>query len=206
MKHEHPATDRLALYAGGDLGLVDSLRLRWHLRGCAACASEVARFTQVRREVAAQGGELPEGLNWDRLAAEMTGNIRVGLAASEAIRRPARPAASFGWRPAVAFAAASVVITAAWWLNAPPATTESLARAFSKIARWETGAPRPEPGVVVEATLAGVEVRENGSALALSNRGLRPITVSVRTQGSAEARYIDSDTGQVTITSVYVQD
>ena len=206
MKHQHPAADRLALYAGGDLPFVEGWRVRWHVRGCAACAAEAARFAQLREQLAAASGELPEGLQWDRLAAEMTGNIRVGLAAAEAIQRPARPAAAFGWRPAAAFAAASVVITAAWLLNAPPATTQALGRAFGKIARWETGAPKPEPGVVVEATLAGVEVRENGSTLAVSNRGLRPVAVSVRTQGSAEARYIDNDTGQVTITSVYVQE
>jgi anti-sigma factor RsiW len=206
MKHGHPAADRLALYAGGDLGFAAAWRLRWHVRGCPACAAEVARFRQLRRELASAAAELPPGLNWERLAAEMTGNIRVGLAAAQAIQRPAPPARAFGWRPAAAFAGAFAVICAAWWLNAPPAVTQSLARVAAKIARWETGPPQPEAGVVVEATLAGVEVRENGSALVLSSRGLRPVAVSVRTRGSAEARFVDNDTGQVTITSVYVQD
>ena len=38
--------------------------------------------SQQVREVAA---EIPKDLNWNRLAQEMTGNIRVGLAAGEAI-------------------------------------------------------------------------------------------------------------------------
>jgi hypothetical protein len=58
---------------------------------------------------------------------------------------------------------------------------------------------------VVSATSSGIELRENGSALAVSQGAARPVAVSVSTQGSASARYVDTDTGQVTITSVYVQ-
>ena len=36
--------------------------------------------------------DFPKDLNWNRLAEDMTGNIRVGLAAGEAIARFDRPA------------------------------------------------------------------------------------------------------------------
>ena len=47
--------------------------------------------------------------------------------------------------------------------------------------------------------------RENGSALAIMNPGSAIPTVLVNTGGSLRARYVDSDTGQVTITHVYAQ-
>jgi hypothetical protein len=62
-----------------------------------------------------------------------------------------------------------------------------------------------ERGPVVEATSSGIELRENGSSLGVSQGASRPLAVSVSVQGSASARYVDSDTGQITITSVYAQ-
>jgi hypothetical protein len=62
-----------------------------------------------------------------------------------------------------------------------------------------------ERGPVVEATSSGIELRENGSSLGVSQGAARPLAVSVSVQGSASARYVDSDTGQMTITSVYAQ-
>ena len=58
---------------------------------------------------------------------------------------------------------------------------------------------------MVEVTPAGIKLFENGGALGVDQGGLRPVAVSVDAQGSASARYVDTDTGQVTITSVYVQ-
>jgi len=46
-------------------------------------------------------------------------------------------------------------------------------------------------------------VRENGGSLALLHPRSDGLTISVNMQGSAGARYIDSDTGQVTINRVY---
>ena len=205
---KHLKIGDLALYAGGDLDFLRSLPARLHLRHCEACRSVLESFRAAKRELKAAGEELPSNLNWDRLAREMTGNIRVGLAASEAIQKPKRGDTSLGWKPAVALGAAAFLISGAWWLNMSPAMTQSLFRAAGKVARWETGPPaaKLEPGLVIEATSAGVEVRENGSTMSLRNANLRPVSVSVQTEGSAQARYIDNDTGQVTITSVYVQE
>lgn len=62
-----------------------------------------------------------------------------------------------------------------------------------------------ERGLVVEATSSGIELRENGGTLGVSQGAARPLAVSVSVQGSASARYINADTGQMTITSVYAQ-
>jgi hypothetical protein len=62
-----------------------------------------------------------------------------------------------------------------------------------------------EASSLVQASAEGVELRENGSAMTLSQKGARPVSVSLNTQGSARANYIDVDTGQVTITTVYAQ-
>jgi hypothetical protein len=46
---------------------------------------------------------------------------------------------------------------------------------------------------------------ENGGRMGIEQGGLEPVMFSVSTQGSASARYVDQDTGQVTITATYVQ-
>ena len=41
---KHPGEDMLALFAGGDLGLLERWRVRSHLNRCEACRSELAQF------------------------------------------------------------------------------------------------------------------------------------------------------------------
>jgi hypothetical protein len=62
-----------------------------------------------------------------------------------------------------------------------------------------------DSGPIVEATDRGIELKANGSALAVTQGAARPVAVTVSLQGSARARYVDGDTGQITITSVYAQ-
>ena len=51
----------------------------------------------------------------------------------------------------------------------------------------------------------GIELRENGAWLGVTQGKDRPVAVSLNVKGTARARYVDEDTGQVTITSVYAQ-
>ncbi len=46
---------------------------------------------------------------------------------------------------------------------------------------------------------------KNGSAMGVSSSNTQPVATSVSFNGSASARYVDDDTGQVTISTVYVQ-
>ena len=215
----HTADTDLALYSAGDLALWLRPQVWLHVRTCASCRSKVESFRADRAQRLAKAGQLPEGLDWDRMAEEMTANIHLGLAAGECVaprsrRSQWKQSGQWGvpWRPAAVAAGLVVVITAAWWLNMPQSDNEALSRVVRGIIH---GGRRPgitsrgvlaeDNGPVVEATSAGVELRENGGALQVSESGQHPLTVSVSVQGSASAHYIDTDTGQMTITTVYAQ-
>ena len=163
-----------------------------------------------RERVRSLADELP-GVRWERLAAEMAANIRVGLAAGECVApRAPKHTIPTGWRVAGAIAGVCALLVLAWWLNMPAAQTASLGRAMKAIANGPQWQARHMLGLddtltLVQASAEGVELRENGGALTLSQRGVRPVSVTLNTQGSARARYVDSETGQVTITSVYAQ-
>jgi hypothetical protein len=123
----------------------------------------------------------------------MKANIRLGLAAGECVG-PA-PAAFVpdrtGWRAAVVMASASLVVLVGWWLNTPlPKVQPEAAHVH---------------GFVLEATDSGIELKQDDRALTLRHPHAEAVTLSVNTQGSVRARYIDSDTGQVTINHVYAQ-
>jgi len=203
----HVAETDLALYVSGDLSLLDGALVRVHAARCERCRSTAETYRADRARVREIAVEMPQGLDWDGLAAEMTANIRVGLAAGECVAPRRRKAAGIGWRPAAAMAGLAVLLATAWWLNMPPSTTQALGRAFSAIAhgRNNTELVMEPRGPIVEATSSGIEVRENGRTFGVSQGRAVPVAVSVSVQGSASARYVDSDTGQMTITSVYAQ-
>ena len=98
----------------------------------------------------------------------------------------------------------TVMLTGAWWLNVPAQDTQALNRAMHSI--WQKrSAMSDERIAVIEASSEGIELRKNGGSLGVTQDAARLMTVSVSTQGSASAHYVDQDTGQVTITSVYAQ-
>ena len=201
----HPAGTQLALYAGGDLGLLEKARLGDHLRGCAACRQSVEAFAVAKSRLRAEATELPEGLNWDRLAAEMTGNIRVGLAAGECVASSTSKPQRLTWKPALAVLGLTVVVLSGWWLNFPAEQRDTVARGLQRIWKREQRVAPMDNSVYLEANRAGIQLRENGATLTLMQQDATPTMVSVSTQGSMRARYVDSDTGQVTITNVYAQ-
>lgn len=190
MNMQHPFETELALYACGDLRGWERIQTSWHVRRCAACSASVEEFRMNRVQLHRSADQMPGGVNWDRLSTEMSANIRVGLAAGECVA-PAREAATqfWNWRPVAASAGLVAVFAMAWWLNMP---SLSLPRAEDR-------------GPVLEASSEGIEFRENGTSLGVSTSGAQPVATSVSFGGSASARYVDVDTGQVTITTVYVQ-
>jgi len=199
----HVSESDLALYVSGDLALIRRMRVRLHVSGCDRCRNRAAAYRVDRRAIREIAAELPRHVDWDRLAAEMTANIHVGLAAGECVAPRRRKNVALGWRPAAAMAALTVVLGLAWWLNMPPETTQSLGHALTAV--WHGGAVAPERGLVVRADASGIELSENGNTLGVSQGTNRPVAVSVSAQGSASARYVNADTGQMTITSVYAQ-
>ena len=184
----HPSESDLTLYSSGDLGVLDRIWVRWHVRSCARCDNEINTMSSLVAALRSQSDHLPAGVQWDRLAAEMTANIHLGLEAGECVgparvRKPER----IGWRAAMVMAAMTVVLFCAWLLNPPRGRELVLQRSPIEI--------RTAPG--------GIEVKENGSALTLLHTRGQQSPIFISTPGSLRARFVDQDTGQVTINNVY---
>ncbi len=66
--------------------------------------------------------------------------------------------------------------------------------------------PNPDDGngPIVVANQQGIELRVNDHSMG-GSQDERPVAVSVSLVGSASERHVNADTGQMTITSVYVQ-
>jgi hypothetical protein len=98
-----------------------------------------------------------------------------------------------GWRPAVAIASLTLVVMSGWLLNMPQPRKEQA----------QIIAPRE---TTLQSTSAGIELQQQKDrALTVLYRANEPVMLSVTTDRSVRARYVDSDTGQVTITNVYAE-
>ncbi len=185
----HPTEQDLALFAGGDLGYFGRRRVEHHLGTCARCRAEVAEFGSLRTRL--RNSEALPDVHWDRLAAEMKANIHVGLEAGACIAdrfpflSPAR-----AW---LAYAGTLALLAVAVWVGqSGPVVTPAV----------------QDDRAVLAAVGGGIELQHGGAALALLHsraRDARDVTVSASAQGAMRARYVDAETGQVTINNVYVQ-
>jgi hypothetical protein len=187
MRHPNQAT--LALHAGGDLGAMARWRTVRHLSRCEQCRTEIAAYARMR-SVLPDLAETPE-IPWNRLAAEMTANIRLGLAAGECVRTTAaeRRSPVTGFRAAVAFASIAALVAAGITLERPAPVASDAA------------------GIVAEATPggAGIQMREGRQALLLMHPDARSsVTFTAGAQGSMEARYVDRETGYITVNTIDV--
>ena len=208
----HPNEVQLALFAGGELGVWDRWRVRRHVSGCSNCSNEVDALRAVSSNVREIAGELPPSLNWNQLAEEMRGNIRVGLDAGEAIARFDKPAIGarprhLGWNAVMVVTCATAVFVAAFWINLPQPQAEHLLSALRRIRTERIGTPVrgseiASEGVVLAASGSALEVSENGRTMSLMHPHSDAVTVSV-SMHSVGAQYVDADTGQVTTNKVY---
>jgi len=185
----HPNQAALALHAGGDLAFFARWRMERHLARCERCRDEVAAFSDFREML--PGLAEPPDLPWNRMAAEMRANIRLGLAAGECVRpgeRPLREHPLFtGARAAVAMASMAALVVTGLMLERP------------------TPALSTSEGRVVENTANGIQVREGTGAFRLMNPGARNVTYSVGAAGSVSASYVDAKADGVTINKVYAE-
>jgi len=182
----HPNQAILALHAGGDLGPIRSWWMAKHLARCAECRDEVTEYNEMR-ELLPELAELPE-ISWNRMAAEIKANVRLGLEAGECVRpveMPLHRASLKGWRAAVALASVIVMVGGCLVLE------------------------RPAPQVVhaaetaVESTREGIEWQAgDGHILGLMNGGAQKAVYTLDAQGSMGARYIDPVTGSITVNTV----
>jgi hypothetical protein len=207
---KHPNEIQLALFAGGDLRLWDRWQVRRHVAGCSNCRADVAALRAASEQVREALPDLSKDIDWNRLAEEMTGNIRVGLAAGEAIARFDRPVAlvrpsRLGWNVALVLACATIVFVTAFWTSLPREQAQHLTSALQKIFTGQTGrhSAVSQDDVMLEASSSAIEVKENGRTMMLTHPRSDGGTVSINMKGSAGVRYVDADTGQVTINKVY---
>jgi hypothetical protein len=144
---------------------------------------------RTTRQILPDLAEIPE-IPWNRLAAEMKANIRLGLEAGECVRAsdpPLRETSLFaGARAAVALASVMILLITGIVLEHP----------VPKLA--------VDDGLVIQATGDGIQIRKGGQALRLMNPAER-VTYSPDAQGSMSARYVDPQTGYVTINNVYAE-
>jgi anti-sigma factor RsiW len=188
----HLADSTLALYAGKELSVVSRFRIAIHLRRCDRCRRHADEMRRTARWMHAQRNELPADVQWGDLAAEMTANIRLGLAAGRCVSvQPAETEAAprFAWRnPALALPVLLLVI-AGWILQS-----------------WHPPIQPPRSEFVLEASYSdsGIGVEKDGRGLSMPSPHTQNVLYSV--QGSAAGvRYVDAESGQVTISHVYAQ-
>lgn len=183
---KHPSEANLALLAGGELSGWRRWNIARHVAGCDQCQHEVAEFSTLREEVRVMA-EMPQ-LSWNSLAAEMRANVRLGLEAGQCVTERPAVHGAFSLRAMVACGSLAMLLVVGFLIEQP--------------------APRAKESKVAEAVLetngSGIQVTEGSQSMMLLNVGSRD--VQYQAGGSAMgARYVNSDTGQVTINNVYVQ-
>ena len=187
MKHPNQAT--LALHAGGDLGPFRRWMTARHLAHCAPCREEIAGFEEMRELLPELAG-LPD-ISWNRMAAEIKANIRLGLAAGECVRPSGRRLHD---SPLFSGARATLALASVLALMV---TSLMLERPVPRMARAN------EP--MVRATANGIQSRSGDQAFGLMHSGARSVTYTPGAEGTLGARYTDPETGNVTMTKVYVE-
>jgi hypothetical protein len=193
----HPEILDVALYAGKDLGLWRGFLVGRHVRNCSNCQREVETFQHSRNTLREGFDPAPGGKEWDRLGAEMAANIRLGLEAGECVTpMPVPRLERDGWKAALALATIFVLMLGGWAVRQYSGWFSSVNVKYARKFNDE---------MVLKATLGGIGVEQNGRAMALTYERGAVATVSVGLQGSMNARYVDDDTGQVTIHNVYTE-
>jgi hypothetical protein len=199
----HPSAEVLALYSRGDLPRLPRLRIKAHLLECATCEHQVALFaaslSELKREAASETLTAFEAIaDWKVLEREMMGNIVVGVAAARCIEKVGRKRA---WFSRFAFGAGLTALFVAGWItHIPSEQTHHLAASLSRL----VGLHQKSGSInMVQATPNAIAVRSQGVTLSI----LHPPTAVVSLSGnsSMEARYVDEESGQLTIASVYGQ-
>jgi hypothetical protein len=189
----HPSETQLALLAGGDCNWFKRLWLHTHVSRCGDCRDAIASFHELRSSL----HEMPlpavavKDADWERLADEMSANIRLGLEAGECIAPAQAEAAPRSWIPRLAWGMAGVVVLVG-------------AGMFLRGLLPHTELPVVH-AAVVESTSKGIQVRTGAGSMTLLNLSDEQPDQTVTSQGAVRARYVDGNTGTVTITSVYAE-
>jgi hypothetical protein len=196
----HPNESDLALYAGNDLSRFARLRVDWHLRTCGKCQQEVTEFSSQRAETLRNAPE-PE-VNWDRLAAEMKANIRLGLEAGECIALPQvhRGHSAWAWTALATSVMIAVAVGGEMWVRRPWSVEPASGSA-------ELAGMPPLQDLVLEVKGSGIQMRDGEAVVSELDSNSRgdsgDVAYTVNAQGGVGASYVDRDTGMVTVNNIY---
>jgi len=201
--NDHPTYKALALYSGKDLNWSARWKIRHHLRGCVQCQQALeslqAATLELRREADLQTLTGYEAIaDWARLEREMMGNIGVGVAAARCIDHVGHR--RIGWARVGIGVGMALLFALSWETHIPREQTEHL---WTSLRQW-AGLRSPDSNTtILRSSPDGVAVGAQGSTLTMWHP--RSAVVSVSSGTRMDARYIDTETGQVTIASVYGQ-
>jgi hypothetical protein len=186
----------LALASSGDLAWRRRFEVWLHARQCLQCAGTIREYRRLRSEIRNGAVNLEmDGEAWTALEREMKANIGLGLSAGRIVDLRTGRAGEVaiepaGWRLAVVMATLTVVLASGWLLRRPV-----------------PGAAGPGWGsVVAEASAEGVGIHEGQAGMILLSPGRDSSVMLAGTAGGARARFIDAETGQVTIHHVALED
>lgn len=202
---KHLIQSDIALASRGELSLVAGLRAKAHCVVCAPCREQMDlyRADQFRVRQAVDSFELPRAMNWNSIEGEIFGNIRLGLDVSEigqsaGQKRELSSEREISWRGAVAVAAMTVIVMTGWFLGGPGKNTY-MRHTPSAVAQVRSGA------VVLKGDESGVGVENRGMGLMLRHVPSPSSRFEVGLEGSVRSSAVDVDSGQVTVSQIYVE-
>jgi len=192
----HPSEASLALYAGGELSRWRRWRIERHVAVCAECRRDVSAFSALREDTR-DLAELPE-VSWEPMAAEMRANIRLGLEAGECVTPHPAAIVRLNWRALAACASLAALLVVSLLIERPARPVAAL---------------EPSEMAVLQTSGSGIQVTEGEQTMMLLNERAHGSgtkgdgkDVNYLATGSAlRARYVDAETGYVTINNVYAQ-
>lgn len=199
----HPSPQALALFATSDLPLAKKVKVGHHVWHCAQCEEQVAALRDSRKLLQREAGAsmltgFEAVVDWQRFEREMLGNIAVGVAAARCIDKVGQR--RFLWRGMLLAAGLAAVFIAGWFTHIPGEQNQHL---MSSLRRVFGLADVQAASTIVQTTPDGIAVRSQGASLTLMHPSYAVNSLSGGS--SITSRYIDEDTGQVTITKVYAQ-
>jgi hypothetical protein len=200
---QHLPAGLAALYAGGDLPWTVRLKIKKHLRSCEECVHQVESFravtAELRREAETRTLTGFEAIaDWSRLEQEMIGNIAVGVDAARCVDKVHRRGSLL---LRASFALGLGALFAAGWVTHIPA--EESGRLLASLRHWAGIEATTPIDTILRTAPDSIVVRAQGTTLKLIHP--RSAVTSLSGNSAVEARYIDEETGQVTITGVYGQ-
>lgn len=203
-KDDHASAEILALFSRGDLPRIERWKMRRHVVRCSECQEEVSRLRSATEELKREaGGQILTGFeavaDWSRLEREMLGNIAVGVSAARCVDNVGRNRGAL-LRKFALVAGLVILFVAGWFTHIPKEQNSHLA---ASLRRLVSGQPPRQVGSILKATPDGISVRARGATLTILHP--RSAVVSMAGASSVRARYVDEDSGEVTITSVYGQ-